>query len=194
MLRYRYSLEETTPPAADPISLAEVKTHLRVDHTSDDAMLTDLIKTVGVLCEKSTGLALINRNCSLYVDVWQSEILALPIAPLVSVTAINLYAEDGTSSVYPATNYYIDNKGASARIILKQGAATPLAGRSANGIEVQFTCGYGATEVDVPEMLKTAMKQIIAHLYENRGDSVDKAISLSGAEAIFKTYRRKSLL
>ncbi|MBV9418770.1 MAG: phage head-tail connector protein, partial [Alphaproteobacteria bacterium] len=37
------SLQLTTPPATEPITLAEAKTHLKVDTTDDDALITRLI-------------------------------------------------------------------------------------------------------------------------------------------------------
>ena len=157
MLRYKYSLAETTPPAAEPLLLAEVKSHLRIDQSSDDNLLAALITSVRQICEQVSGLALINRNYSLYLDSWDSDVLFLPQPPLVSVSAVKVYAEDGSFSVYAADNYLADNKSLTPRIVLKSGAALPLPARSANGIEIQYTAGFGTAAANVPDRKSTRL-------------------------------------
>ncbi len=194
MIRYRYSLEEVTPPAVEPLDLADVKTYLRIDHSSDDGLLGSTIAAVREVCETTTGLSLINRSYNLFLDVWNSDVLPLPKSPVAEVSAINVYASDDTASTYDASNYYLDNKEINARIVVKRGSVTPLAGREVNGIEVKYTAGFGATANDIPDLLKQGMMQLVAHLYEHRGDNLDRALSLSGAVDVFKSYRKVSAL
>ena len=47
--------------------------------------------------------------------------------------------------------------------------ALPPPGRAVAGIEIDVEAGYGATASDVPEPLKQAIRQLVAHWYENRG-------------------------
>jgi len=194
MLPHRYSLKETIAPTIEPLDLLDVKTYLRVDHNSDDNLINSLILSARQACEKATGLSLINRSYNLYIDEWTSNSLFLPRPPLVSISAINIYAEDGSSSLYAAINYFVDNNGFSPRIVLNSGAVTPLASRKANGIEIQYIAGYGILTSDIPELLKQGMMQLITYIYEHRGDSIDKALDLSGANIVFKSYRKVSLL
>ncbi len=194
MIRYRYSLEEVTPPSVEPINLADVKTYLRIDHSSDDGLLSSIISAVREICEKTSGLSLINRSYSLFLDKWDTDILPLPKSPVVSVDAINVYATDDSASLYNESNYHLDNKGINARIVLKRGSVTPLPGREVNGIEIQYTAGFGEAVTDIPDLLKQGMMQLVAHLYEHRGDSLDKALKLSGANEVFKNYRKVSAL
>jgi uncharacterized phiE125 gp8 family phage protein len=42
-------------------------------------------------------------------------------------------------------------------------------GRSAAGIELDVSAGYGAAAIDVPEPLRQAIRLLAAHWYENRG-------------------------
>ena len=80
------------------------------------------------------------------------------------------------------------------RVVLTEGAVPPLPGRVANGIEIQYTAGYGATEDNVPVLLRQGMLQVIAHLYEHRGDSPDQALLASGAAvAIFRSLLQTKL-
>lgn len=209
-----YRLSETTPPGAEPLTLDEVKTFLRLDHSHDDAFVTGLIGVARQFCESKTGRSLVTRSYSLYLDRWpctsgsawwdgvregasvagEAEILPLPRPPLVSVMQVNVYAADHTSTVFPAANYYVDKAGCPGRIVLMQGVLPPVPGRVANGIEIQFKAGYGTTPQTIPVLLRQGMKQLIAHLYEHRGDSPEQALAVSGADSIFQSYRPVSLV
>ena len=57
-----------TDAATEPLTLAEVKTFLRIDTTDYDAILTPLIKTARQLCEKITGRDMINKTWKTYLD------------------------------------------------------------------------------------------------------------------------------
>ena len=183
-----YHLVETSPPATDPLTLDEVKNFLRVDANSDDALITSLITAARLFCEGNTGRSLITRSYSLFLDSWpELRVIELPYPPLLSVTQVNVYAVDNSFVTLDPVNYYVDTAG--GRIVLADSAVRPLPGRIANGIEIQFTAGYGVTENDVPALLRQGMLQLIAHLYEHRGDSPDQALRASGAVAIFQPYR-----
>jgi len=195
MVNYRYSLQETSQPTLLQLTVEEVKIYLRVDNSNDDGLIENLIAVACKLCEQATGLSLINRECSLYMDSWESEILSLPSAPIASVNAIKVYSSETVSTIYSTSNYYVDNKNIfSPRIVLKSGSIVPLSGIEANGIEIQYTAGFGETAEAVPALLKQGMLQVAAHLYENRGDSGNNALKASGANAIFQSYRKLSVV
>jgi uncharacterized phiE125 gp8 family phage protein len=208
-----YRLVETTPPAIEPLALDEVKTFLRVDQSNDDALISALITAARMFCEANTGRSLITRSYSLFLDRWPearlphrfrpgaedrpyslpvervTKAIDLPYPPLLSVTQINIYAADNSATVFDPDSYFVDTAGVPGRVVLTQGAMPPLPGRIANGIEIQYTAGYGTAETDVPVLLRQGMLQVIAHLYEHRGDSPDQALLASGAAAIFQPYR-----
>ena len=205
-----YRLVETSPPSTEPLALGEVKTFLRVDQDNDDALISSLITAARMFCEGNTGRSLVTRGYSLFLDRWpglrfthrfraehrriphMAGVVELPYPPLLSVARINIYAADGGTTVFDPGNYYVDTAGTPGRIVLTQGTMPPLPGRIANGIEIQYSAGYG-TEDDVPALLRQGMLQVIAHLYEHRGDSPDQALLASGAAAIFQPYRLVSL-
>jgi hypothetical protein len=204
-----YRISETTPAAAEPLTLEEMKVFLRIDHDNDDSLVTGLIAAARQFCENFTGRALITRSYSLFLDHWagatqlgwwdgvqegadilhRNDTLSLPHPPLVSVTRINTYDESNSATEYAAANYFVDTVGIPARIVLKSGVLPPMPARIANGIEVQFSAGYGTTASAVPAVLRQGMKQMIAHLYEHRGDTPDHALQASGAAVLFQPYR-----
>jgi len=42
--------------------------------------------------------------------------------------------------------------------------------RKANGLEINYTAGYGANRTDVPEAIMVAIMQYMTFMYEHRGD------------------------
>ena len=56
---------QLTPPAAEPLTLAEAKLHLRVDAdiTDDDSLITALIVTARQQAEHRTGRSLVSQQC-----------------------------------------------------------------------------------------------------------------------------------
>jgi uncharacterized phiE125 gp8 family phage protein len=120
-------------------------------------------------------------------------VLEVPNPPVVIFEIINVYTADNTSAEFSAAHYYADTTGASGRIVLLDGVLPPSPSRVVNGIEVQFTAGYGGAASNVPGLLRQGMKQMIAHLYAQRGDTPDEALVASGAAGLFLPYRVMSL-
>ena len=186
-------LVETSPPALEPLTLDEAKLHLRVTSTVDDDLITALIATARQRCESFTGLALIERDYSLFLDTWPDREILLPRPPLSAVSLINIYDGDGNAAAFDAANYAVSTAGMPGRLTLTDGVFPPQPGRAADGIEIQFTAGFGDTADDIPAPLIQGVKQLLAHLYENRGDGNADALRASGAESLFQPFRVMSL-
>lgn len=73
--------------------------------------------------------------------------------------------------------------------------AVTQSGRSAAGIEIDITAGYGDAASDVPEALRQAVRLLVAHWYENRGLATTGAITVLPATvaALLAPYRMLSL-
>lgn len=61
-----------TPPAEEPVTLADAKSHLRVDFTDDDALITGLIITARQMAETTCRRALVSQQWRLVVDRFPS--------------------------------------------------------------------------------------------------------------------------
>src|SRR3979409_375910 len=62
------SLVVKTPPAVEPVSLAEAKSHLRVDVPDDDALIQNLIRAARANLEQVCNLAFITQSLVLGRD------------------------------------------------------------------------------------------------------------------------------
>jgi len=65
-------LQLITPPAIEPVTLAEAKQHLRVEISDDDSLINTLVSSARVHCESALKQALITQSWLLYVDSFPS--------------------------------------------------------------------------------------------------------------------------
>jgi uncharacterized phiE125 gp8 family phage protein len=178
----------TSPPAVEPISLAEAKAHLRVTDTAEDGLINTLIVAARRHAEAATGLAFIAQGWSVFLDRFpDGPELALPLWPILSVGDVNVFGEDDVASVVDPAHYFADKVARPARLVLRSSRIWPRPGRVANGVEIQLTAGYGAGSSDVPQPLSEAILKLVAHWYERRGDEAgDLPIDL---DALLRPYR-----
>lgn len=158
-----------TGPALEPVSLIDVKAHLRVDHDDDDQLLTAAIVSARVHVETATRRVLIAQAWRIHLDRWpRKRIFRVPVAPLIAVDAIRIRDGEGGATVVDADDYEVDAAAAPGRLVLAASAPAPV-GRAVNGIEIDVTAGYGPTTLDVPSPLRHAVMMLVAHWYEHRG-------------------------
>ncbi len=173
-------LQILTPPAEEPVSLAEAKAFLRVTHDAEDALIGRLITAARQRIEAELGLALVTTQFTETLDAWpltRTGAARLSRGPLVSVEAIRV---DGAAAT-----------GFAARFGTRPGLVSgpPPNPRAVHGgIEVDFTAGFGAAE-DVPAPLAQALLVLIAHAYDHR----DEEAPLAPAEPWLAAFRRVRL-
>lgn len=180
-------------PAAEPVVLDDVKAHLRVDGTAEDALITDLISTARELVEQFLGLVLITQTWRMTLDHWpgqkriddewwdgvregsitmfQSPAVELQKSPLQSISKIDTYDVDGNATTFSSDYYFADTASRPGRVALKSNASWPIPGRTTNGIVIEYVAGFGDAAADVPFAIRHGMQQLIGKLYENRGDT-----------------------
>lgn len=185
-----------TGPALEPVSLADVKAHLRVDGDDDDLLLQAAIVSARYHVETLTRRFLIEQTWRVYLDAWpRKRIVRLPPAPLISVDAVTVYDANGDPQTVDPDDYEVDTAAVPGRVILAAAAPAPAA-RAVNGIEIDVTVGYGPSSVDVPAALRQAVLMLVTHWYEHRGAvGHDLAVLVAplGFEALVAPYRILSL-
>lgn len=182
-----------TAPAVEPLSLAEAKAFLRVEHGDDDDVIASLIAAARLHVEAQTRRALVTQSWRLTRDAWPADgRLHVTPAPLQALTAARVYNAAGNTAALDLQSFVADTAG-STIVFAPWAVAQP--GRSAGGIELDVTVGYGDAASDVPESLRQAVRLLVAHWYENRGLTTDSAVNVLPVTvtALLAPYRVLSL-
>jgi uncharacterized phiE125 gp8 family phage protein len=162
-------VRNTFPDALNRVTLATAKTHLRVEHTTDDALITTLISVAQDLVEAYTGAKLQPTTGHFYFDSFR-EFINLHAGPDLTInTAIDgvtYINNDGVRTTVAASNYQLDGKGYPARLRMMS-IPTDIKDEI-NVVRIDVSMGY--TGDTLPDALIAAMLLIIGHLYENRQD------------------------
>lgn len=166
-----YTLE--TPAASEPITLAEAKTHLRIDTTDYDSIITPLISTVRQYGEAITGRDFINKTYKGYLDQFPCDGIEIRKSKLQSITSIKYYINSILTTLNSANYYFTKADNAFSKIYLVDGQDYPTTDSKKQAIEILFVVGYGATAASVPEGLKQAMLSHLTALFNNTGDCVN---------------------
>jgi uncharacterized phiE125 gp8 family phage protein len=181
------SLQLLTPPAIEPVTLEDAKAHLKLDTADDDTLITALIAAARARAEWHTGRAFITQSWALWLDRWPNgNCVEIPLPPSQAVTSLTTYASDDTATVLDASLYQVDLASAPARVTLKSPASAANT-RTLNAVAIAFTAGYGDDASDVPQAIRTAILEILADLYANRGDVNSNPPST--AQAMLAPYR-----
>lgn len=188
------ALFQIVSPQVEPVTLAEAKQTLRVDHDSEDTLLSSLIGAAREEVEASCGLALIDQTWRLTLDILPPLGRVLlrrhPVREIVSVT---VYGPDGEASLVDPQSYRLDAGSRPARLHFLN---LPVAGMAANGIEIDFVAGFGEAGADVPDLLKRAILLLVAHWYEFRAQfsAKDQPVSYPpGYERLIAPWRARRL-
>jgi uncharacterized phiE125 gp8 family phage protein len=183
----------TTPPLVEPITLAEAKAHQRISHGDDDTYIARLISSARKQIELRTGLALIEQGWTALYNRWpENRCIALPIAPVLSVTDILLHGDDNTSATLDPSHYFLDKVSKPAIVALRNDRQIPKASRAVNGIEVRFTAGFGATAESVPQDIRHALLLTVASWFADRGELNTASLPLM-AKALIQPFRQMRL-
>jgi len=183
-----------TPPVAEPLSVADAKSFLRVEHSDDDAIIASLISAARNHVEALTRSGLITQTWRLVLDRWPDGGRIRPrIGPLRALTAARVFNAAGEASAIDTEIFVIDK---AAWAIASPSWSLPVPGRSVAGIELDLQVGFGAAGSDVPPVLLQAIRTLVAHWYENRGlIAIGQSVAMMPASvnAMISSYRVLSL-
>lgn len=163
---------------AEPITKTEAKLWLRLDEhvVDEDPLIEALIQKARQCWEERTNRSALHQTFDYYLDPAPTEAcpVSLPKAPLVSVSSIRGFATtddtDTGGTAMSTSGYYVDTAHEFGRVLPLSAFTFPTATREINPVVIRFTAGYSSGSSGVPESVKTEIKQIVAQLYEHRGD------------------------
>ena len=152
----------TVPPAAEPLTLAEVKGRLSVSDTYDDADITAGIRAAREHGEQFTGRAFIEREILATWPAFFDE-LPLPVLPVGQVLEVRYYDPDGVDTVLASGDYLVDDYAPLTRLVPPPGVQWPPVQQRFDAVRVRYQAGYGPDGSDVPEPIRQALMLAVGH-------------------------------
>lgn len=192
-----------TPPASEPVALADVKTFLRIDGTANDAVLAILISSARRMAEEYTKRSLITQSWTLVMDRFVDAdpllpegqhvaptpylvngSLEIPLSrgPIQSITSIETFDLTNSASTVSTDVYELDIE--NSRLLLNEGYSWPTELRDRAAVKITFDSGYGAAAA-VPESIRSGILQHVAASYTNKVCADIPA----GVRALYDPYR-----
>lgn len=180
-----------TPANSTPVTLDEVKRHLRIDTDDEDVYLQDLIQASTNHLEAVSGLKLLTQTWRQFFDTPPADnLLETSLAPVQSVLEMRIYDQNGDAKLIDLTNVELDTVSVPVRLWIQENLASY---KPINGIEIDFLVGFGDLPMDIPDSIRRALLLLIAHAYEFRGAipaSSQPASEPNGFKTLIAPFRR----
>lgn len=170
----------TTAPDDWPITLTELKAQLNIDvaYNDDNTFLETIIKSATRWLEQRTGQSFIKQQRVQYMDRFPSCLkFCIHNGPVlltgagVSAPVIKYYDSQDVEQTWSSSNYWLDTNAFEPSVTAKY--SWPSIGDRPSPISVTYFAGFGVDSSSVPDTIKSALKLIGAHLYNNRVPEIE---------------------
>ncbi|WP_168990453.1 head-tail connector protein [Aureimonas flava] len=176
------------PPAAEPVTLAEAKAHLRIDRADEDGTIEGFLRAARETIEARTGLVLARCGFRLCLDSPAAADLALSRRPARAVLAARWFDGAGTPQHADPAAVRIVRDGGALRL------PRDLTGRTGCDVELELDMGLDAGAV--PDMLRLAILHLVSISFDMRGAAsaaMQPALMPPLVRGLLAPYRRVGL-
>jgi len=166
----------TDDPTTQVVSVAEIKSHLRIDTSDEDTLLGLYIDAATEMAENYCGRHFITHEYKLYFNnVVQEASLIFPDCTLVTQSGQNphraVWYINAAGVEVGSDDAYIDAYSNPSIVYLSSAfTSTTLKDNAANVFWFHFKTGFGDEATDVPQAIKQAIKLIVSDMYYFRED------------------------
>jgi uncharacterized phiE125 gp8 family phage protein len=185
-----------TEPSFEPVTLEELKRHLRVYRSQDDGEITEILTAARRWVETATRRTPMKTTIDLKLDAFpaDSEYISIPGPPLLSCSedwsteGIRYTAEDGTATTLGSSVYTVDTDSEPGRIYLAYDQTWPATRSIKHAVTVRFIAGFSSSATEataqaaVPRELKQAIKLKAELLWGNlapqENEIIDKRLGV----------------
>lgn len=155
-------------PAAAPVSLDDLKRHLRNDcFDDDDQLLQGLID--GAVSHFDGYSGILGR--ALVTQTWRQDFpafahcLRLPLGPLVGAPVVTYFDANNVLQILADTVYAAHTDARGPFLRLNTGQTWPATACRLDAVSVEFVAGEDPAKV--PDAIKVAIMLLVAHWYNN---------------------------
>lgn len=178
-----------TPIIQEPLTLKELKTHLRIDFDDDDEYLAGMIVQAREYGEAETRRSFAPQQLMELTEIallpsgaisgpvgWRASQIEIYMPPVSAVSLLEGEYTPGQFQTIDPANYIVDTSMSPAYIYLLSSAYSFLSSQWSLWIgpytprfRITYTAGYGSTGCPMfPVLLKRALMELIAYWYEWR--------------------------
>jgi len=203
-----FGLTVTSAPASEPITLAEAKTALRIDHSEWDDEIEGVwlpaareeierrlsvklvTQTVKVTLDRFPSLGIVGFDDQDRLRVVPAEqivagqiaagVIEIPVNDVASISSVKYYDTDNTLQTISSSNYQVDTARTPCRIAPVLGYAWPATRAKLAAVEIVAVVGAAAASVS--PMLKAALILTLRARYEENDTlqpTIDRLLDLA---------------
>lgn len=191
-------LVTVTPPVGQPLSLEDVKSHLRVTGSTHDDRIMAYIDAATTAVESLTEMRFVEQTVRLEIDGFPEGAIEIPIAPVQSVTSVKY--DDGSNeeqTLVANTNYFVSLGGRYPKIAPVSTWPTAYAGKPSS-VRIVMVVGYETSVAgyadNAPQDLKHAIKVKIKEFFDHGGETIvgvnEVMPSANTVELLTRPYKR----
>ena len=194
------ALVRLVAPTVTPLSLTEVKAHLRVDGTDQDAMIEFYLNAATDYVDGEWGFlgrALVTQTWRLTIDTFPCAEIKIPLPPLQSITSVVYFDSAGDpQTLVEDTDYFVDDQSEPSWISPMTTWPTTL--DAINSVQIEFVAGYEPTTdsppdltANIPANIKQGMLLMITDWMEHRQNVITEAVNGMpfASETLLRRYK-----
>jgi uncharacterized phiE125 gp8 family phage protein len=142
-------IKVVTPPATEPVTLAEAKLNCAVDYSDLDALFVKWISAARELAEQEMRQVVPPTTFLQTLDAFPVGAIQLKKSPLISVDWIRYVDPNGALQTLSGTAYFVDDTQIDPWICEAYGTDWPATRDQANAVQIQFQAGFTQTPARV---------------------------------------------
>jgi uncharacterized phiE125 gp8 family phage protein len=186
-------------PEVTPLSLTEVKAHLRVDGTDQDSVIQMYLDAATAYVDGEWGYlgrALVTQTWRLTIDTFPCAEIKIPLPPLQSISSVGYFDSAGDfQTLAEDVDYFVDDQSEPGWITPMTTWPTTL--DAINSVRIEFIAGYAGTSSppslteNIPAAIKQGMLLLITDWMEHRQNILTENINglPFGTTALWTKYK-----
>ena len=173
----RTALITVTPPTQEPVTLDEAKTHLRIDHDTEDKIIERWIRAAREYTESHTGKRWYTQTLRYMLEFFPpGGEIRLPVEPVSAISLFTYQDVDDVTVTLTSSDYQTWLDHSPPLISPNPFAIWPITKYAKlNAVKIEFTAG---ATTEVPEQVGEAIFLTLGYWDGNRGDNPAAAMDL----------------
>lgn len=177
----------------EPVTFAELREHLRIEHDEDDAYLIALVSAARQAAEQHIDGIIADREFTYSIDAFAPSI-ELPLYP-VDPASIEIEYTNTAGATQAHATFDYEQRGQTLHIRPDPGAAWPSTQNVKDAVRISFSAGFAGAHGAIPQNVKHAILMIASTLYDQRRDVTAQTMNLvpMSSQYLLEPYRRTVL-